>query len=150
METFSALLDLCAENSLVTGEFPSQSPVTRSFDVFFNLHLDKQFSKHPLRQWFETPSRSLWRHRNANTGADLSCYMVPLEHDALNTWKKYMYIGFVYGLATKLRSLTALTRISPFFPEHKLNEPRFEIEPYLRRKCLDVLTKIMLLSSLCL
>ena len=32
METFSALL--------VTGEFPSQRPVTRSFDVFFILHLD--------------------------------------------------------------------------------------------------------------
>ena len=35
METFSELLDLCAGNWLVTGEFPSQRPVTRSFDVFF-------------------------------------------------------------------------------------------------------------------
>ena len=35
MEAFSALLTLCAENSPVTGEFPSQKPVTRSFDVFF-------------------------------------------------------------------------------------------------------------------
>ena len=33
METFSELLDLCAGNWLVTGEFPSQRPVTRSFDV---------------------------------------------------------------------------------------------------------------------
>ena len=39
METFSALLALCAENSPVTGEFPSQRPVTRSFDAFFDLHL---------------------------------------------------------------------------------------------------------------
>ena len=38
METFSALLALCAGNSPVTGEFPSQRPVTRSFDVFFNLN----------------------------------------------------------------------------------------------------------------
>ena len=37
METFSALLALCAENSPVTDEFPSQRPVTRSFDVFFDL-----------------------------------------------------------------------------------------------------------------
>ena len=37
METFSALLALCARNSPVTGEFPSQRPVTRSFDVFFDL-----------------------------------------------------------------------------------------------------------------
>ena len=45
METFSALLVLCAENSPVTGEFPSQKPVTRSFGVFFNLHLHKRLSK---------------------------------------------------------------------------------------------------------
>ena len=32
-ETFSALLALCAGNSPVTGEFPSQRSVTRSFDV---------------------------------------------------------------------------------------------------------------------
>ena len=35
METFSALLAFCVENSPVTGEFPAQSPVTWSFDVFF-------------------------------------------------------------------------------------------------------------------
>ena len=38
METFSALLALCAENSPVTGEFPSQRPVTRSFDIFFDIN----------------------------------------------------------------------------------------------------------------
>ena len=37
METFYALLALCAGNSLVTGEFASQRPVTRSFGVFFDL-----------------------------------------------------------------------------------------------------------------
>ena len=35
----------CAGNSLVTGEFPSQKPVTRSFDVFFDLRLNKRLSK---------------------------------------------------------------------------------------------------------
>ena len=40
METFSALLALCAGNSPVTGEFPSQRPVTRSFDVYFDLRLE--------------------------------------------------------------------------------------------------------------
>ena len=33
METFSALLAICAENSPVPGEFPTQRPVTRSFDI---------------------------------------------------------------------------------------------------------------------
>ena len=35
METFSALLTLCAGNSPVTVEFPAQRPVTRILDVFF-------------------------------------------------------------------------------------------------------------------
>ena len=40
MEIFSALLALCAGNSPVTGEFPAQRPVTRSFDIFFDLRLN--------------------------------------------------------------------------------------------------------------
>ena len=43
METFSPYLALWAENSLITGEFPSQRPVTRSFDVFFHLCLNKRW-----------------------------------------------------------------------------------------------------------
>ena len=38
-----------------TGEFPSQRPVTRSFDAFFDLRLNKRFSKPSRRRWFETP-----------------------------------------------------------------------------------------------
>ena len=60
METFSALLDFCAGNFPVTGEFPTERPVTRSFDVLFDLHLKKRLSKQSRRQWFETPSCSLW------------------------------------------------------------------------------------------
>ena len=40
MEAFSALLALCEGNSPVTGEFPTQRPVTQSLDVFFDLHLE--------------------------------------------------------------------------------------------------------------
>ena len=40
METFSALLALCEGNSPVTDEFPSQRPVTRSFEVFFDLRIN--------------------------------------------------------------------------------------------------------------
>ena len=43
-------------NSPVTGEFPAQRPVTRSFDVFFDLRLNKRLSKHSWGLW--------WRHRN--------------------------------------------------------------------------------------
>ena len=40
METFSVLVALCVGNSPVTGEFPSQRPVTRNFDIFFDLRLE--------------------------------------------------------------------------------------------------------------
>ena len=64
METFSALLTLCEGNSPVTGEFPSQRPVTWSFDVFFDMRLNKRLSKQSWGWWFETPSHPLWRHCN--------------------------------------------------------------------------------------
>ena len=47
------------------GEFPTQRPVTLSFDVFSDLRLNKRFSKQPWGWWFETVSCPLWRHCNA-------------------------------------------------------------------------------------
>ena len=44
-------------NPPITGGFPSQRPATRSFEVFFDLCLNKQLSKWSRRRWFETPSR---------------------------------------------------------------------------------------------
>ena len=44
METFSALLAICAGNSPATGEFPTQRPVTQSFDVFFDLRLNNKWA----------------------------------------------------------------------------------------------------------
>ena len=58
-----ALLALCAGNSPVTGEFPSQRPVTRGIGVSFDLGLNKRLSKQSRRcRWFKTPSRLLWRY----------------------------------------------------------------------------------------
>ena len=70
METFSALLAICAGNSPVPGEFPTQRPVTRSFDVYFDLRPDKRLSKQSWGWWFETLSHSLWRHRNDTHGVN--------------------------------------------------------------------------------
>ena len=64
METFSAILTICTGNSLVIGEFPAQRPVTRSFDVFFDLRPNKRLSKQSWGWWFETPSCPLCRHCN--------------------------------------------------------------------------------------
>ena len=46
------------------GDFPSQRTVTRRFNVFFDLRLNKRLSKQSKHRWFETLSRSLWRHCN--------------------------------------------------------------------------------------
>ena len=64
METFSALLAICAGNSPVSGEFPAQRPVTRSFYVFFDLRPNKRLNKQLWGWWFETHSPPLWRHSN--------------------------------------------------------------------------------------
>ena len=66
MEPFSALLAICAGNSPVSGEFSAQRPMTRSFDVFFDLRKNKRLSKQSWGWWFETLSRPLWRHCNDN------------------------------------------------------------------------------------
>ena len=65
METFSALLAICAGNSPGTGEFPAQRPVTRSFEIFFDLCPNKPLSKQWWGWWFETLSRPFWRYCNA-------------------------------------------------------------------------------------
>ena len=66
METFSAFLAICAGNSPVTREFPAQRPVTRNFDVFFDLCLNKRLSKQSRGWWFETLSRPLWPRCNGS------------------------------------------------------------------------------------
>ena len=88
METFSASLAPCAGNSPVTGEFPTQRPLTRSFDVFFDLRLNKRLSKQSWGWWFETPLHPLWRHCNESK-----------LHDDIMTWKRFLhYKFFVSGI----------------------------------------------------
>ena len=101
METFSALLAICAGNSPVPGEFPAQRPVTRGFDVFFDLRLNKRLGKQSWGWWFETLSRPLWRHRNGNywslyrgqwqslshSKRQANCLLLRLWNE---TWKKFI------------------------------------------------------------
>ena len=81
METFSALLAICAGNSPVHGEFLTQRPVTRGFDVFFDLRLNKRLSG----WWLKTLSCSLWRQNN-----EMSSFcqnLRPWLHWKLSIWK---------------------------------------------------------------
>ena len=94
METFSALLAICAENSPVPGEFPAQRSVTRSFDVFFDLRLNKRLSKQSWGWWFETLLRSLWRHRNAMKETTNSKVLILLIIDLYLPLKFHIPINF--------------------------------------------------------
>ena len=64
----SVSLAICARNLPVTDEFPAQRPMTRSFDVFFDLWLNEQMSKQSRGWWFEMPLPPLWCHSNDQTG----------------------------------------------------------------------------------
>ena len=70
------------------GEFPTQRPVTQSFDVFFDLRLNKRLSKQPWGWWFETLSWSLWRHCNV---------VNQLHMDSLQIWFNLnIYFGYQF------------------------------------------------------
>ena len=104
METFSALLAICAGNSPVHGEFPAQRSVTRSFDVFFDLCLNKWLSKQSWGWWFETLSCPLWRHCN---GIDI----ILEEYSALSTRMVNNLYGFfmlTISLSVNAMSIHAL------------------------------------------
>ena len=90
METFSALLAICAGNSPVPGEYRAQRPVTLSFGVFFDLRLNKRLSKQSRGWWFETLSRPLWRHRNGYPVTGRKFCAIPV----MNYWThtKFPYI----------------------------------------------------------
>ena len=89
METFPALLALCGGNPPVIGGFPSQRPVTWSFDVFFDLRLNKQLSKQSKSLWFETPSCSLYWHFNDMD--TISQYLTTTKHNKV--WTLCIILG---------------------------------------------------------
>ena len=91
METFSALLALCAGNSPVNS--PHKGPVKRSFGVFFNLRLNKRLSKHSWGRWFEATSRSLWRHCNVCNGNPYTRKTMPLYGWCLSTLGQLTFYG---------------------------------------------------------
>ena len=87
METFSALLAICAGNSPASSEFPTQRPVTWSFDVFFDLCLNKWLRKQSWDWWFETLSCPLWRHCNVVRDLKSAIYL-QLTHAKHNIMTK--------------------------------------------------------------
>ena len=90
-ENIFGLLALCVGSSPVTGEIPSQRPVTRSFDVSFDLRPNIWLKKQLWCWWFETPSRSLWRHCNVLANllhvSSLCLRIAPAAENASLRWR---------------------------------------------------------------
>ena len=76
------------------GEFPAQRPVTRSFDVFFDLRPNKRLSKQPWGWWFETPSWSLWRQCNVRGSP---CAMKHYHAVVYTALVSYHFVSLHYG-----------------------------------------------------
>ena len=113
METFSA------GNLLVTGEFPSQRPVARSFDIFLDVHLHKRLRKQSRRWWFETPSCSLWRHRNGHRK-----YFSHNLDFSINFETYCQYIKVKYALACNVIQLERVARLSDHVLRLNVNPKR--------------------------
>ena len=84
--------------SPVPGEFPTQRSVTRSFDVFFDLRLNKRLSKQSWGWWFETLSRPLWRHRNdafGTPGAETIAHRPPVNSPHKGQWRGALMFSLI-------------------------------------------------------
>ena len=122
METFSALLAICAGNSPVSDEFPTQRPVTHSFDVYFDLRPNKRLSKQSLGWWFETLSPPLWRHRNGKVtdtfiSHRMDYWMVidPCSQALIALLNKdYIHMYVISIMVNKYQSLSSLSYNNDF------------------------------------
>ena len=76
---------------------PTQRPLTRCFDVLFDLHLNQQLSKHWGRRLFEKLSRSLWRHCN----------------DGQSDGREPMLTNFQYNFKYNFQTIITNSRLGP-------------------------------------
>ena len=89
MEAFSALLAICAGNSPVPGEFPKQRPVTRGFDVYFDLR--------PNKRWVNKREAGDLRHNRAHYDVivmDMICH-VTIHKKLMFLFAERMVAGFL-------------------------------------------------------
>ena len=127
---------LCGE---FTGHrwIPSQRPVTQSFGVFFDLRRNKRLSKQSWGWRFETPSTSLWRHRNIHMFCD--------KHEQLEIklWKYCVHVcGFIKPFRTPPQTQLLWNYVDL---KHQQRVPtQFEIRPKARHLCVVFCTKFEL------
>ena len=103
----SALLALCVESPPVTGGFPFQRSVTRSFGIVFDLRLNKWLSKQSRCRWFETPWRSLSRQKWITQFLYRNHELVT----NVRTFAQISMIGEFYGLCQSVIEFVNWTQI---------------------------------------
>ena len=125
IETFSPLLAICAGKSPATGDFPTQMPVTRSFDVFFDLRLYKRLSKQPWGGWIETPSRPFWRHCNDFADIGQMAWFPDQDYDILESFAptRTKFLKFQISWISSSTNIMYMKRTwirydIPYFPEN--------------------------------
>ena len=100
-------VNACHDDVIKWNHFPryfrwiprTQRPVTRSFDVFFDLRLNKRLSKQPWGWWFETPPWSLWRQCNVYVLGCSVCVFYNRPFKQLDISKcNYIKVHSGYGL----------------------------------------------------
>ena len=160
MKTFSALLALCKGNPPVTGEFPSQKPLRRSFDFLFDLRLNKRLSKPSIRRWFGTPSRSLtWKNRKhlkaVNIGKPVKIY---INEDLTTQRAKLFSVGrsllkdkhieqvWTFNDNIKIKTLSGHVKSIQNMNDFKACLPNVNIRTWFDRSLVTIIIHFYILS----
>ena len=96
---FRVTCHLCGESPF-TGKCFAQRPVTRSFDVFFDLRLNERLSKQSWGWWFETPPHPLWCHSN------IELFLWMHMHEVV--W--FLYIVISYWITDSIKNYDMLNK----------------------------------------
>ena len=118
---------------------PHKGPVMRSFDVFFDLRLNKRLSKWSRGWWFEASSRSLWRHCNVAKFLYASLPLHQWVRVAIYASVNLAIIGLDNGLSpvllqTMIWTNAGLLVIRPMGTHFR--EAWIQIQSYLFPKCI--------------
>ena len=106
---------LCAGNSPVPVNSTAHRPVTRSFDVFFDLRLNKRLSKQPWGWWFDTPSWSFWYKKIIDIYENDCLKYFPVVHiiitNALHYWLHWFFTVHFRTFEKKVKEICKTGRL---------------------------------------
>ena len=113
------------------GEFPTQRPVARSFDVFCDLRLNKRLCKQSWGWWFETLLCPLWCRSNAGAvkyGHDINRQLLIWQQrkiGKIGDWKKLVWVTPTPQLFITSEVYEYVVRVCVLFPTVSQKASRF-------------------------